>query len=97
MVSNRTQHPHPLPAPHCVYMLYFDSGKGEGGRDEPERRLKGQQFTKLGLKYPHDWLFLQSINSDKLLPQSPLQDYFLEDDILFLVVLMLISPWSANM
>ncbi len=28
MVSNRTQHP--LPATHCLYKLYFDTGKGEG-------------------------------------------------------------------
>jgi hypothetical protein len=26
----------------------------EGGRVEPERRLEGQQFTKLGRKYQHD-------------------------------------------
>jgi hypothetical protein len=25
-----------------------------GGRVEPERRLAGQQFTKLGRKYQHD-------------------------------------------
>jgi hypothetical protein len=31
MVSNRTQHPHPLPATHCLYILYFDTGKGLGG------------------------------------------------------------------
>ncbi len=27
-----------------------------------ERRLAGQQFTKLGRKHQHDWLYLQSIN-----------------------------------
>ena len=27
---------------------------GKGGRVEPERRLEGQQFTKLGRKYQHD-------------------------------------------
>ncbi len=42
-----------------------------GGRVEPERRLEGQQYTKLGRKYHHDWLYLQSLNSDKHLPQSP--------------------------
>jgi hypothetical protein len=28
--------------------------EGEGERDEPERRVEGQQFTKLGRKYQHD-------------------------------------------
>ncbi len=28
------------------------------------------QYTVLGWKYQHDWLYLQSINSDKHLPQS---------------------------
>jgi hypothetical protein len=53
MVSNRTQPPHPLPATHCLYILNFDTGKGGGGEGgvEPERRLEGQQFTKLGRKY----------------------------------------------
>ncbi len=42
-----------------------------GGRVEPERRGKRQQFAKHGRKYQLDWLYLQSINSDKHLPQSP--------------------------
>jgi hypothetical protein len=50
MVSNRTQHPPPLPATHCLYILYFDTEKGGGGRVEPERRLEGQQFKNLGRK-----------------------------------------------
>ncbi len=37
---------------------------------QPEKRLEGQQFTKLGRKYQHDWMSLQSINSDKHLPKS---------------------------
>ncbi len=53
-----------------VYSILFHTGKGMGGRVEPERRLERQQFTKLGRKYKHDWLYLQSINSDKHLPQS---------------------------
>ncbi len=63
---------HPQPHAPCLHILYFDTGKGgrEGGRVEPERRLECQQFTKLGRKYQHDWMYLQSINSDKHLPQS---------------------------
>ncbi len=30
MVLNTSQHPHPLPATHCLYILYFDFGKGGG-------------------------------------------------------------------
>jgi hypothetical protein len=57
--------------------------EGRGGGDELERRFEGQQFTKLGRKYEyqHDRLYLQSIYSDKHLPQSPFTD-FLDDDIL---------------
>jgi hypothetical protein len=40
----------------CIYTVYlFTQGRGGGGRIvEPERRLEGQQFTKLGRKYKHD-------------------------------------------
>ncbi len=31
MVSNTTQHPHPLQATHCL-CVYFDTEKGGGGR-----------------------------------------------------------------
>ncbi len=64
----------PIPPPlHIVYVytVYTTYSHREGGRIEPERRLEGHQFTKLGRKYQHDWLYLQSINSDKHLPQSP--------------------------
>jgi hypothetical protein len=38
-----------------LYILYFDTWKGEGGgRVEPETRLEGQQFTKMGRKYQLD-------------------------------------------
>ncbi len=44
-------------------------------------KAMGQQFTKLGRKYQHDWLCRQSINSDKHLPQSPFTgQFFLDDD-----------------
>ncbi len=58
----------------CIFIystsIFLHTGKGEGGRVEPERRLEGQQLTKLIRKYQHDWLYLQSINSDKHLPQK---------------------------
>jgi hypothetical protein len=68
----------PIPSPHytlytCIQYTYTDR---EGGTVEPERRLEGQQFTKLSRKYLRDWLYLQSINSDKHLPQSPFADNF---------------------
>ncbi len=48
----------PIPPPlHSVYantVLLFTQGGGEEGRVEPERRLEGQQVTKLGRKYQHD-------------------------------------------
>ncbi len=43
--------PTPPPLTHCIRIL---GNGGRGWRDEPERRLKGQQFTKLGRKYEHD-------------------------------------------
>jgi len=43
---------------------------------EPERSIDGQQFTKVGRKYQHDWLYIQSINSDKHLLQSPFTGQF---------------------
>jgi hypothetical protein len=57
---------HTGPRTVYVYTVYlFTQGRGErGGRVEPERKLDGQQFTKLGRKYQHDCLYLQSINSD---------------------------------
>jgi hypothetical protein len=52
----------PIPhLPHLLHTVYvytvylFAQGRvGGGGGDEPERMLKGQQFTKLGRKYQHD-------------------------------------------
>jgi hypothetical protein len=39
----------PLPYTVYVYTVYlFTQGRGGGGRIEPERRLEGRQFTKLG-------------------------------------------------
>jgi hypothetical protein len=44
--------PSPPPLTHCIRVhRHTGKGGGEGWRDEPERRLEGQQFTKLGQKY----------------------------------------------
>jgi hypothetical protein len=48
--------PYP-PFPYTVYVHtvnLFTQGRGGGGRDEPERRLEGQQLTNLGRKCQHD-------------------------------------------
>ncbi len=74
----------PLTPPplHIVYVftvyLFLHREGGEGGEEmnEPERRLEGQLFTKLGRKYKHDLLYLQSIYSDKHQPQSPFTGQF---------------------
>ncbi len=57
----------PLPPPllHTVYVytvLLILTGKGGGV--ELERGLEEQQFTKLGRKYQHECLYLQSIYSE---------------------------------
>ncbi len=65
----------PNPPPCTLYTCI--QGRGGGGRVEFERRLEGQQFHKAGSKkYQHDWLYLESINSDKHLPQSPFTDQY---------------------
>jgi hypothetical protein len=33
-----------------VYSILIHTGKGKRGRVKPEKRLEGQQFTKLGRK-----------------------------------------------
>ncbi len=67
--------------PLLFAVLWYKEG---GGGVEPKRRFEGQQFTKLGRKYHHDWLFLPPvINSDKHLRQSLFTgSIFLDDDIL---------------
>jgi hypothetical protein len=87
--------PHPLPALQCLFLLNFDTGKWKGGRVEPERRLEGQQFTKLGRKYLHDWLYLQSINSGYTCAKSFYMSIFSDDDFCFGVYKKLISPCEA--
>jgi hypothetical protein len=45
MVSNRTQHPRPLPATHCLYLLYFATEKGDKqgkGRIKVKKEEEGE-------------------------------------------------------
>ncbi len=59
---------------HTVCILYhiFTQRRGwRGGESWTREKIRAQQFTKLGRKYQHDWLYLQSMNSDKNLQQSP--------------------------
>ncbi len=58
--------------------------------------LEGQQFTKMGQKYPHDWLYLQLINSDKRLLQSPFKANFFRWRHLALASTKLISQWAGS-
>jgi len=67
MVSNGTQHPHPIPTTHCT--LTQERG-GEGEELNQREGLDEQQFTKLGRKYQYDWLYLQSITSDNTCRKS---------------------------
>jgi hypothetical protein len=69
---SEARNPIPPPLTHCIRVnsILIHTGKG-GGRVEPDRKLEGQQFTKLGRKYQHDSLYLLSMNSDKHLPQNP--------------------------
>ncbi len=100
--------PHPsydpiLPPLHTayVYTVYLFTGKGGGEFNQRERER--QQFTKLGRKYQHDWLYLHSINSDK---KSLYRLIFLDDDILLwclysylvhgVLVLVTISKWNIK-
>ncbi len=53
MVSNRTKHPHPT---HCLYILYFDTGKGKGGGGIWTReKVRWAKVHKAGWKIPK-WL-----------------------------------------
>ncbi len=74
----RPRTPYPPSLTHCirVYSILTVFTQGRGGIVEPEKRLEGQQFTKLGRKYQDNWMYQQSINFDKHLPQSPYTGQF---------------------
>jgi hypothetical protein len=96
----------PIPPPQhtAVYAVYlFTQAEGrEGGRVGPERRGKGQrrrvQIAQMGWKYQHDWMYtrnwLQSINSDKHLAQSPFTDLFFRWRHFALPSLSLTTLWT---
>jgi hypothetical protein len=82
-----------------VSVYLFTQGKGGGGRLEPKRRGEGQQFTKLGRKYQHDWLYLQSLNSEKTpTAKSLYRSNFLMSTICFgdyIVNYSMLSPYHT--
>jgi hypothetical protein len=48
--------PYPPPPLYTVYVYYHTMKEGwGGGRVEAEKRLEGQQFSKLGRKYQHNY------------------------------------------
>ncbi len=86
--------PPPLHTVQYTCSILIHLGKGGGGSVEPERRLEGQQFTKLGRKYQHDWLYLQFKNSNKhTCCKIPLQVNYFRWRHFALVSIYLISPW----
>ncbi len=83
------------PIPPLLPYTLIHTGKGGGGRVEPERKVEGQQFTKLGRKYHRDLLYLQSVNSDKnTCRKVPYMPMFLD---FALLSIYLISPCSNVM
>jgi hypothetical protein len=79
---SEAQNPMSPPPLYTVY-VYINSklihtGKGGGGRVEPQRRGEGQQFSKLRRKHQHDCISM-SMNSDKHLLQSPYAGQFFKN------------------
>ncbi len=70
--------PHAPPLKHCtrVYSILIHTGKVGWGESWTKEKVRGVTVHKMGRKYQQDWLHLQSINSDKHLPQSPFTDQF---------------------
>ncbi len=88
---SETQSPIP-PLTHSMCIQYTYSHCEGGWRVEPERRLEGQQFTKLGGKYQHDWLYFQSITLMNTSHKAPLQKNFFRLHHFALVSIKLIIP-----
>ncbi len=89
-VGLKAQNPIPPKPPYtlytCIlYSLLIHTGKGRGGRVEPERRENGNREEYRSQSWventnmtecSHEIGYLQSINSDKHLPQSPFAGHF---------------------
>ncbi len=70
---SEAQNPIP-PPPYTLYTcIQYTYSHREGGREESwtREKVRGARVHKARSKYQRDWLYLQPINSDKYLPQSP--------------------------
>jgi hypothetical protein len=50
VLQHNSTNPDLLPVTHCLYIMYFDTGRG--GEGEPERRFEGAIVCKAGSKIP---------------------------------------------
>ncbi len=96
---SEAQNPIPPPLTHCIctckrYTFY--TGKWGKGGGESQRGLQGRvQSTKLSWKYARN---IQTINSDKHLPQSPFKiKIFLDDDILHWILWVLFLRFQSRL
>ncbi len=91
----RTPYPPPPPRTHCILYLFTHGRCGGKGGDLNQRGYRGSKVHKAGI---HDWLYLQSINSNKHLPLSPLTGNFFRwrhFALVSSVYTKLISPWLS--
>ncbi len=76
MVSNRTKNPSPPPShtlPRYTFIWHIEGGGGELNQREG---LSGNSSQIWFENTNMIWLYLQSINSDKHMPQSPFTGQF---------------------
>ncbi len=66
----------PAPVTNCDVHVLIKTGKGGGGRAQPERSLEGQQFTKLGRKTNMTECISSISTLIKHLPQNPFSGNF---------------------
>ncbi len=73
----RPRTPSPL-LTNCVRAMQYTYSHKKGGDSWTIEKVRWETIYsyKLGRKYQHDWLFLQSINSYKHLPRSPFTSQF---------------------
>ncbi len=75
-----------------MHHVLIHTGKGWMGGERTREKVRGATVHKLGRKYQHDWMHLQSINSDKNLPKSPFTGHFFRWRLFAVVSILLISP-----